>query len=82
MAEARKVMILTRVDEATAKKGLEESGGDMTMTINKLFDMEVDVGAPVVKQVMLLCACILKTSRRLCIFHMFSRSPCSHTGLN
>ena len=54
--DVREVMTLTGVDEATAKKGLEESGGDMTKTINKLLDdvnIEVDVGAPVVKQVML-----------------------------
>ena len=50
----RKVMALTGVDEATAKKVLEESGGDMTTTINKLLDdLEDDMGAPVVNQVML-----------------------------
>lgn len=55
--DVRKVMTLTGVDGAAAKKGLEESGGDITMTINKLLDdidIEFDVGAPVVKQVMLL----------------------------
>ena len=55
--DVRKVMPLTGVDGAAAKKGLEESGGDITMTINKLLDdidIEFDVGAPVVKQVMLL----------------------------
>ena len=54
----RKVMTVTGVDETTAKKVLEESGGDMTMTINKLLDLEVDEGAPaqVVNQVMLLTA--------------------------
>jgi len=47
----RKVMALTGVDEATAKKVLEESGGDMTTTINKLLDdLEDDMGAPVVNQ--------------------------------
>ena len=50
----RKVMALTGVDEATAKKVLEESGGDMTTTINKLLDdLEDDMGAPVVNQVAL-----------------------------
>ena len=50
----RKVMALTGVDEATAKKVLEESGGDMTTTINKLLDdLEDDMGAPVVNQVLL-----------------------------
>ena len=50
----RKVMALTGVDEATAKKVLEESGGDMTTTINKLLDdLEDDMGALVVNQVLL-----------------------------
>ena len=50
----RKVMALTGVDEATAKKVLEESGGDLTTTINKLLDdLEDDMGAPVVNQVLL-----------------------------
>ena len=50
----RKVMALTGVDEATAKKVLEESGGDMTTTINKLLDdLEDDMDAPVVNQVLL-----------------------------
>ena len=50
----RKVMALTGVDEVTAQKVLEESNGDMTSAINKLLDdLEDDMGAPVVNQVML-----------------------------
>ena len=50
----RKVMALTGVDEATAKEVLEESSGDMTTAINNLLDnLEDDMGAPVVNQVML-----------------------------
>ena len=50
----RKVMALTGVDEVTAQKVLEESNGDMTSAINKLLDdLEDDMGAPVVNQVVL-----------------------------
>ena len=50
----RKVMALTGVDEVTAQKVLEESNGDMTAAINKLLDdLEDDMGAPVVNQVIL-----------------------------
>ena len=50
----RKVMALTGVDEVTAQKVLEESNGDMTAAINKLLDdLEDDMGAPVVNQVVL-----------------------------
>ena len=50
----RKVMTITGVDETTAKKVLEESGGNMALTINRLLDMEVDVGiAQVVNHKML-----------------------------
>ena len=43
--DLKQVIALTGVDEASAKKVLEESGGDMTMTINRLLDLEVDVSA-------------------------------------
>ena len=53
--DLRKVMAITGVDETTAKKVLEESAGNMALTINRLLDMEVDVGiAQVVNHVMLL----------------------------
>ena len=53
--DLRKVMAITGVDETTAKKVLEESGGNMALTINRLLDMEVDVGiAQVVNHKMLL----------------------------
>jgi len=38
--DLKQVITLTGVDEASAKKVLEESGGDMTMTINRLLDLE------------------------------------------
>ena len=42
--DIRQVMNLTGVDEATARKELEETGGDMTRTINNLLDnLEVEV---------------------------------------
>ena len=51
--DIRQVMNLTGVDEATARKELEETGGDMTMTINNLLDdLEIDRRGPVVNQVM------------------------------
>ena len=51
----RKVMTITGVDETTAKKVLEESAGNMALAINRLLDMEVDVGtAQVVNHKMLL----------------------------
>ena len=37
--DLKQVITLTGVDEASAKKVLEESGGDMTMTINRLLDV-------------------------------------------
>ena len=52
--DIRQVMNLTGVDEATARKELEETGGDMTMTINNLLDdLEIDRRGPVVNQVMI-----------------------------
>ena len=51
--DIRQVMNLTGVDEATARKELEETGGDMTMTINNLLDdLEIDRRGLVVNQVM------------------------------